>query len=78
MLDGLPLPNERIRVLGYYSIEIQSVQETDAGVYTCSLPDWPDVTAAGATLSVLGKFSLKSVCKFFCTFFVVISELKLF
>lgn len=76
MLDGLPLPNERIKVLGYYNIEIQSVQETDAGVYTCSLPDWPDVAAANATLTVLGKFLLKSLYNFFAHY-LLWSELKL-
>lgn len=60
LLDGLPLPSERIRVIGYYNMEILDVQESDAGVYACSLPDWPDVTAAEAMLTVLGMFQLVS------------------
>lgn len=61
MLDGLPLPSERIQMIGYYNLEIQDVQESDAGVYICSFPDWPDLTVAEAMLTVLGKFSLESL-----------------
>jgi len=46
---------ERIEMLGFRNMEIRDVQEADRGVYQCTLPDWPEVAAAEATLSVVGQ-----------------------
>jgi len=59
MVDGVPLPEDRWRVIGSGNLQLSNIVAADTAMYVCTLHEAS--ISASASLAVYGKYLLRSV-----------------